>query len=438
MRPKEFHQPHESTSAVKLPFGKYKGLTLWDLAVGGPAVTRQEGRKYLEWLGWAGFKKYWQETCRLALLGEPVETEAEYEAHRVTTEPGAAAPVAEPVIGTEQEAMDAGQQLAELVRRLAAGAVDEDRVKQIATDISVAQAMALTDRLSQLESGLDREKIAHIVAEEAAKVRQVELTVKVNGRPPVVLDGVQHVAFQESLELAAMGKPVLLIGPSGCGKTTLARQVAKALARRFGSCSFTNGMSEGALMGKLLPTGEGGAFEYWKSEFVDLFENGGLFLGDELDGADPNVLLIWNQGISNRTLPVPNRTQKPYAERHPEFTLMAAANTFGRGADRLYVGRNQLDEATLDRFRIGTIEMDYDRELEEKLCKDQALLMKVWEIRERCHDAQMRRVVSTRFLCDAQDMMQGADWSMTDVMGKLTEGWSNDERTKVGLSRRAA
>jgi cobaltochelatase CobS len=39
------------------------------------------------------------------------------------------------------------------------------------------------------------------------------------------------------------------------------------------------------------------------------------------------------------------------------------ANTFGTGADRQYVGRNQLDESTLDRFRIGQIERDYDSEI---------------------------------------------------------------------------
>jgi hypothetical protein len=40
------------------------------------------------------------------------------------------------------------------------------------------------------------------------------------------------------------------------------------------------------------------------------------------------------------------------------FVCIAAANTFGTGADRQYVGRNQLDESTLDRFRIGQIELD--------------------------------------------------------------------------------
>jgi hypothetical protein len=37
-------------------------------------------------------------------------------------------------------------------------------------------------------------------------------------------------------------------------------------------------------------------------------------------------------------------------ERHKDFICIAAANTFGMGANRVYVGRNQLDAATLDRF----------------------------------------------------------------------------------------
>ena len=62
--------------------------------------------------------------------------------------------------------------------------------------------------------------------------------------------------------------------------------------------------------------------------------------------------------------PIPNRIEKPYAKQHKDFVLVASANTVGKGANRIYVGRNAQDEASLDRFRIGQVEMDYDRALE--------------------------------------------------------------------------
>ena len=52
-------------------------------------------------------------------------------------------------------------------------------------------------------------------------------------------------------------------------------------------------------------------------------------------------------------------------ERGKDCAIIATANTYGLGADRVYVGRNQLDGATLDRFIV--IDVDYDEALEMAL-----------------------------------------------------------------------
>jgi cobaltochelatase CobS len=44
----------------------------------------------------------------------------------------------------------------------------------------------------------------------------------------------------------------------------------------------------------------------------------------------------------------------------------ASANTYGRGPDRAYVGRQQIDAATLDRFVMVTV--DVDEALEQSVC----------------------------------------------------------------------
>ncbi|MBI4165216.1 MAG: AAA family ATPase [Acidobacteria bacterium] len=197
-----------------------------------------------------------------------------------------------------------------------------------------------------------------------------EVVVKVADRPAVKMDGRVHEKFAEILDLASQRMEILMVGPAGCGKSHLAGQIAKALGLRFGSISCSAGMSEGQITGRLIPTGDGGRFEYQRSQLVEFYEEGGVFLLDEIDAADANVLLVINQALANGHLPVPNRTDNPQAKRHPDFVLIAAANTFGNGANRMYVGRNQLDESTLDRFRIGQVVMNYDQELEESLLRD--------------------------------------------------------------------
>jgi len=176
--------------------------------------------------------------------------------------------------------------------------------------------------------------------------------------------------YERVLRLARLRKNILLVGPTGCGKTFLAGRVAEELGLPFAHISCSAGMSEGHLLGRLLPTGDGGRFVYTPSEFIQRYEGGGVFLFDEIDAADSNVLIVVNAALGNDRVSVPNRTERPVARRHKDFIAIAAANTFGSGADRQYVGRNQLDEATLDRFRIGQIELDYSDEVEQEVCPD--------------------------------------------------------------------
>lgn len=252
-----------------------------------------------------------------------------------------------------------------------------------------------------------------------------------NGQSPLkpVMPEHRHARFDLVLKLAELRVPIFLPGPAGCGKTHLARQVAEALGLPFGMISCSAGMSESAILGRRVPGPDGG-FVYEESLFVHIYENGGVFLFDEIDAADPNVLLVINAAIANGHLAIPARTEKPLATRHPNFIIMAAANTYGRGADRLYVGRNQLDEATLDRFRLGTVPLEYDTKLEERLCPDKELLQAIWEIRQIAEVSKLRRIVSTRFIVDAWKARQ-AGWEVKTILEQLVLTWTEDERKLV-------
>jgi MoxR-like ATPase len=279
---------------------------------------------------------------------------------------------------------------------------------------------------------VDVATVRAIIRDELANCRPAVQMVEVklpDGRVRPI-DGKTHKEFSKALTLAAARRNILLIGPAGSGTTHLAEQIAYALDLPFAHIACSAGMSEGQLLGRLVPTGEGGKFEYVRSDFVKCYEDGGVFLFDEIDAADANTLLVVNSALANGRMAVPNRPEKPFAVKHADFVCIAAANTYGTGATRQYVGRNQLDESTLDRFRIGQIEMDYDAQVEAALCPDDALRGRLLGYRQRARSAGLRRVVSMRFIRDAF-LMKQVGFSDEEIDAALFMGWSGDELAKV-------
>lgn len=263
------------------------------------------------------------------------------------------------------------------------------------------------------------------------------ITIQLGERASIDVPDTAHPALPDCVALAHAGLPMLLVGPAGSGKSTLAAQVAKALGRRFTFNSMSAGVSESHLLGRVLPDASGN-WSYQPSPFVSTFQGGGIHLFDEIDAADPNLLVILNAALANGVLSVPFAQAEPM-ERHAEFVCIAAANTFGRGGDRQYVGRSALDAATLDRFSVSTIFVDYDRGLERRLaesaCADHAstLLAWAWSVRDAIDRNKLRRILSTRTIVNAAKLL-AIGRSMESVQASYFSGWSADERAKVGTA----
>lgn len=286
-----------------------------------------------------------------------------------------------------------------------------------------------TDKIELLEKLKEAEK-------KANETRIVEIKINdVKAKKTRKMNGHFHQKFPRLLQLAKARKNIFIYGPTGSGKSHICGQIAEALNLSFAFVSCTGGMSEGVLGGRLMPVGKQGTFEYVISEFIKAYETGGVFLLDEIDAADPNVLLIVNAALANGRMAVPNRPEKPYAERHPDFICVAAANTVGTGADRMYSGRNKLDGATLDRFMIGKVQLDYDRTVEESLCPDEVLRKLLWKIRDAINEHRLERAMSTRFMIDACDM-KSEGWSHDEIFEAFFCGWREDEVNKVKSSAR--
>ena len=246
------------------------------------------------------------------------------------------------------------------------------------------------------------------------------------------IPGLAHATFDHISRLASQRLNILLVGPAGTGKTHLAGQVAAGLGLSFAFLSASAGMSESALEGWLLPTGENGKFAYHPSPFVNAYENGGVFLIDELDSADCNLMTIINSALANGHMAIPKRLENPIVKRHADFVCIAAANTYGHGNSRIYAGRQQLDGATIDRFRCGIVYVDYDAKIESRLILPEIL---AWgrDVRQKINTHGLRRIMSTRFLRNYSKLIKAYPEKYTLETCKDTyfQDWSQDEKAKI-------
>ena len=274
--------------------------------------------------------------------------------------------------------------------------------------------------------------IRKVVAETVSEIAPTPIEVTYNENATTV--ELAHEKLPTVLNRMKAVRNLMLTGPAGCGKTFLAKQVADSCGLPFATVSCSADMSSSTLLGWLLPVNSA-TFEYVESDFIRLYENGGVFLLDEMDAADPSILLVINQALANGRLSVPQRRGNTEVVRHKDFICIAACNTFGRGANVMYAGRERLDEATLDRFRLGLVEMDYDADLEVRLVASEVL---TWgrQVREKIEKAQLRRILSTRFLLDASALYREAGATINEIENIYFTGWKEDERKSVAVENR--
>lgn len=256
------------------------------------------------------------------------------------------------------------------------------------------------------------------------------------------LDFTAPPEFDLMLAYGRLRKNILLVGPTGCGKSFLAEKLAQALGLKFYSASCSVGMSESQLAGWLLPVKVGGKFGYVPAPFVKAYTEGGVFLLDEMDNGDANVLTFMNAALSNGHMFIPQKGVDGDAvvTRHPDFICVAAANTFGTGPDAMYVGRNKLDAATLNRFACQRVYIDYSEAVEMSVTTKRVY---VWAkaIRDIIRSRRLRRVMSTRNMIDFGDQDRSGIKILQDVKtweNSFFADWKEDERRTAQIAGRRA
>jgi len=237
--------------------------------------------------------------------------------------------------------------------------------KAAQTDLEPAQAnetaaelmLKALNLIQPASAKLDETRVLELIAEHAPKpepiikgyeFRSGEVTLKTSGR--------QHSYFPLIVAALSARQHVWLVGPAGGGKTTVVSKAAETLGLQHRAISVCAQSTKTDLLGFIDAHGV-----YRGTAFREAFEHGHVFLLDEADNGNANVLAVLNAALANGEMTFPDKT----VQRHPDFVTVACANTFGNGATAAYVGRNQLDAATLDRFFF--ISMPYDEGLEASL-----------------------------------------------------------------------
>lgn len=275
----------------------------------------------------------------------------------------------EPETDDEQDSDDDDTEEPETFKNPQPEPVDYDRIAQMITQAVAAAVEPIKEDIETLATAYDEvnEKIDTMPVSGPQTI-----SVSVNGAPAKPIAGTVHKAFEQLLVHASCRDNVLMVGPAGSGKTTAAQQVAEALELPFSFTAVCAQTSKAELFGYMDANSR-----YVTTAFRKAYEFGGVFLLDEMDAGNANVLTALNAAIDNGIASFPDAM----VAMHPDFVLFAGANTFGSGASRQYVGRNQLDAATLSRFSV--VYMDIDEQLERQMSYVDAWTKFVQDVRSQ-------------------------------------------------------
>lgn len=273
------------------------------------------------------------------------------------------------------------------------------------------------------------------VLREEIKKQQVLKVVTDSGDN--LIKGVKHSQLPSLINMVGAGLNVMLTGSAGSGKTHASAQVAEALGLKFYALSVGAQTSKSDIVGFIDAGGT-----YRSTPFRQAYEKGGVFVMDEIDAGNSNVLVQINSALSNGICSFPDKQVKA----HKDFRFIATANTYGKGESIKYVGRNRLDAATLDRFTI--IHWDIDDKVEEAMADgDTAIYKAIKAARDYCEKKNIDAMITPRTTQKAVKLHK-LNWSVQaiwdvvlkpyvpsehvdDVVAKANEGYEHSASSSL-------
>ena len=196
--------------------------------------------------------------------------------------------------------------------------------------------------------------------------------------------------------------PVFITGLSGNGKTLGVEQACAQLNRELIRVNITIETDEDDLIGGFRLVN--GDTVWHNGPVVEALNRGAVLLLDEIDLASNKILCL--QSVLEGKGIFLKKTGR-YVKPAPGFTVIATANTKGKGSDDgRFVGTNVLNEAFLERFPV-TFEQDYPSPvIEQKILKNvgceltfaENLVKWAGVIRKTFFDGGVDEVITTRRL----------------------------------------
>lgn len=174
-------------------------------------------------------------------------------------------------------------------------------------------------------------------------------------------------ALKNVLMALEFNEPIMVWGHAGVGKTSIFRYVCRNTNRRLVRVQHTAETQEHKILGQMsVQKGfddTGKAYSYTQFTLGDLplaMKNGWVYLADEIDRAQPEVLSAYQSVLEGQPLHLPeadeeNRVIIP----HPDFRFVATGNSNGMGDETgIHRAVQRQDAATFERFSI-VIQLNY-------------------------------------------------------------------------------
>ena len=170
-----------------------------------------------------------------------------------------------------------------------------------------------------------------------------------------------HFKDLKSILQSGLFFPVFITGLSGNGKTMMVEQVCAKLKRECYRVNVTIETDEDDLIGS--NTLVDGNIVFREGPVLKAMRKGAVLLIDEIDLASNKIMCLQSILEGKGYL---NKKTGEYVSPENGFTIIATANTKGKGSDDgRFIGTNVLNEAFLERFSI-TMEQEYPSNAIEK------------------------------------------------------------------------
>ncbi len=191
---------------------------------------------------------------------------------------------------------------------------------------------------------------------------------------------------------------IMIVGPTGTGKSSLVMQLAAQSNTPLRRCNLNGETTVSDFLGRW--TVRGKEMVYSEGILPTAMKNGDWLLLDEIDAALPQILFVLQSVLEECGKLVLLEKDGEVVDPHPDFRIIATANTIGNGDETgLYAGTQILNEAFKDRFAT-VIYLDYpDENTETEILTQKVSSLKKTAIRRLVKCARQVREAAQREEC---------------------------------------